>query len=93
MTEDEHYAKKCLAVTEYIDDYFLGRRPHACVWEDHKEPVCFRCSGIYSLDDYDYVAVLPLQSYHVWVEEGRFSNMVSTFDLPNGWTLVVGYHS
>lgn len=66
--------------------------PCALVWPDHREPEAFRTWDLYCLDDYDYVAATPPGSYHSWTERLGCCN-VDEVELPNGWTLHVGYHS
>lgn len=69
----------------------------ALVWRSYAEPSWLRTWDLYCLDDYDFVALLP-PGTHVgdwyWVESTQFGCCdLTVVDLPNGWSIAVGYHS
>lgn len=84
---------------------WIDASPHAAnkaavVWKSGEEPECFwhtsngkRSHDLYSLDDYDYVAIFPPDYGWTTWEEHMGANSTPSIDLPNGWRLVVGYHS
>ena len=90
-------AEKRWAARERAADWFNQPLPTGCafVWRSHQEPEVFRTWDLYSLDDYDYVAAFPSGDVHLWADSGQGFGCfaVESVDLPNGWTLVVGYHS
>lgn len=79
----------------WLDDQPL---PEGCAlyWPSGTEPECFRTWDLYSLDDYDHVTAFPPGMYvPMWADEGGAYGCcsVETVVLPNGWSIVVGYHS
>jgi hypothetical protein len=68
----------------------------ALVWYAGQEPAELRSWDLYSLDDRDYVAAFPPDYGDPgWAWEGSLFGCCSVdrVKLPNGWTLVIGYHS
>lgn len=94
----EQHAEEGWAAREKAAAWFDQPMPAGCalMWRAHEEPECFRTWDLYSLDDYDWVTAIPpgMDVPH-FMESGSSYGCcdVAEVVLPNGWVLVVGYHS
>lgn len=94
MRENADKAWRALeAVAAWMDQPMVPNA--ALVWPFYKAPEVLRTWDICSQDDADYIALLPPDTYHHWTDEGGAFGCCSVehIELPNGWTMAVGYHS
>lgn len=90
-------AERTWAAREKAAAWFDQPMPTGCmlVWYSGQEPEVFRTWDLYSLDDYDHVGALPPGMHEpsfVDTNSGWGCCDIERVPLPNGWTLVIGYH-